>query len=178
MTHDLKLESLPSQKSSLNQSNQESPFSRSLTASPPGLDLPTRARSLAALTICSRIWASIADTSEAAGKACAAVRFVLARAIPQAPQPPQQQAQAPQQQHQQQDGMPMAFDSTVYSTNANLTDVTGSGLADMQLDGFDMVSFLPLSVTRFLPPDFCHQISVTRFLSFFPASKDRNTVSM
>jgi len=142
VTHDLKLESLPSQKSSLNQSNQESPFSRSLTASPPGLDLPTRARSLAALTICSRIWASIADTSEAAGKACAAVRFVLARAIPQAPQPPQQQAQAPQQQHQQQAGMPMAFDTPAYSTNANSTGVTGSGLADMQLDGFDMVSFL------------------------------------
>jgi len=64
---------------------------------------------------------------------------VLARAVPQASQPPQQQAQAPQQQHQQQEGMPLAFDSTVYSTNANSTGVTGSGLADMQLDGFDMV---------------------------------------
>jgi len=137
VTHDLKLESLHNQESLTN-------------SEPPGVDRAMRARSLSALTICSRIWASLVDTSEAAAKASSVVRFVPARAVPNAA------AQAPRFQDLQQQqphksigqSVPQLFDNAAYSmcTNANLAGIVGSvaGLADVQPEDFDMVRTLVL----------------------------------
>ena len=107
-----------------------------------------RARSLAALTICSRIWASLVDTSEAAAKASSAVRFVLAKAVPKSAQAPQLDAPRLQQQQYQSVGqsVPGLFDSAAYSTNTSMNAAdkggivgSGAGLADVQVGEFDMV---------------------------------------